>query len=383
MPSEPPLVRMRQIHRRGSGNRAGAALAPLDGLSLDIDPGEILALLGPPGGGKTTALMLLAGFERPDSGEIFLDGRMLAQTPPHRRNIGMVFPGPALFTHLDLAENVAFPLRQRNMTEIDRRVADALERTGLAGLGRRKPAALTQEQQHRGALARAIAFQPKLLLLDEPFAALGRAAREAMQDLLRNLTGSPGPRPTILHATTDAAEALAVADRIAVLDGGRLRQLGQAQAVYDSPADLAVARLMGPTNTLSGTVEAIEDDLAIVRLDCGPLVEALAIDIAANARCIIAIRPERVAVAAVDAEEMGDGAIAATVLEIRPRGDHTRLRLSLAERAGANAEIIVRRPAGVPLTGLAPGQPAAIAWQPYHARAFATAADPGSGIGGR
>ncbi len=384
MPVDLPMVRLRQVRKRAFAPSAGTRMAALDGLSLEVAAGETLSLLGPSGAGKTSVLMLLAGFARPDSGEIFLDGRRVEHTPPQRRGIGMVFPTPALFTHLNLAENVAFALRhddglfgrRRAPAGSDTRVAAALARVGLGGLGGLMPAQLSPEQQHRAALARALSFAPKLLLLDEPFAQLDPAARERLQDLLHAL---PGTATTIIHATSDAAEALAVADRIAVLDRGELLQIGPAQTLYDAPNDLRVARLLGPVNAIPGRVEALEDDLAVVRLACGPVVEALAIDVAAGVDCMVAIRPERIAVAGITAEELGDGAMSATVLEMRARGDHTRLRLAIGEPGGAQAELIVQRPAGVPLSGLQPGQEAAIAWQPHHARAFApNAADGGT-----
>ena len=364
MPSE-PMVRLRQL--RYSGDKR---LVALHGLTLDIAPGAIVALLGPRGAGKTTALRLLAGFVRAEAGEMRVDGRLLDRTPPGRRGIGTVFDGADLLQNRNIGRNLAVPLHGLGFAEIESRVAALLRRFGLAGLGPLLPQRLTLVQQHRAALACAVAGRPKLLLLDDPWAGLDPDERGDMQDLLRSLAGEM----TILHATTDPQEALAVADSIAVLDAGRLLQHGAAQAVYDAPTSLRTASLLGPLNTLAGAVEAIEDDLAVIRLDCGPRVEALAVDVAAGDRCIMAVRPERVAVAAVSAEEMGDGALPARILVIRPGGDHSRLRLIVGD-GGTAAAMVVRRPAGVPLTGLAPGRQAAIAWQPYQARAFR--AEPG------
>jgi putative spermidine/putrescine transport system ATP-binding protein len=368
MPTPPalPLVRFRDVRKSYDG------LAPAVGdLSLDVAEGEFLTLLGPSGSGKTTTLMMLAGFERPDSGEILLEGRSIARTPPHRRGIGVVFQSYALFPHMNVAENVAFPLRMRGIGKAERqeRVAAALDRVRLTQLAARMPSQLSGGQQQRVALARALVFAPRLVLLDEPLGALDRQLREEMQLEIRRLHRELGV--TMLYVTHDQAEALALSDRIAVLEGGRLRQLGTPEDLYENPADAFVARFVGENNRLPGTVEEVEDDIARIRLDCGPVVEAQVADAHAGKPCMVSIRPERVAVAAVPAEEMGGDALPATVLERTYHGDHVRLRLLVGEPGFGLAEVVVQRPAGVPLSGLVPGETASIAWQAYHARAFA------------
>jgi putative spermidine/putrescine transport system ATP-binding protein len=340
-------------------------------LSLDVARGEFLTLLGPSGSGKTTTLMMLAGFEQPDAGEILLDGQSITRLAPHRRNIGVVFQSFALFPHMTVAENVAFPLSVRGLSRAAQRerVGRALEMVRLAGMEARLPAQLSGGQQQRVALARALVFEPRMVLLDEPLGALDRALREEMQAEIRNLHAALGV--TMVYVTHDQAEALRLSDRIAVMESGRLRQVGTPETLYETPADAFVAGFLGESNFLPGTVTAVEDDVALVRLDCGADAEALANGMAPRQRCRVAVRPERIAVAPVAAEEMGEGALPATLLEAAYLGDHMRLLLRVGRSGNPAVEVVVKRPAGVPMGGLEPGLPASVAWQPQHARAFA------------
>ncbi|OJY67867.1 MAG: Fe3+/spermidine/putrescine ABC transporter ATP-binding protein [Rhodospirillales bacterium 70-18] len=340
------------------------------GLTLDIARGEFLTLLGPSGSGKTTTLMLLAGFERPDSGDIQLDDQPITHIAPHRRGIGVVFQHFALFPHMTVAQNIAYPLRVRGFARAAQqdRVGRALDMVRLAGLGDRLPAQLSGGQQQRVALARALVFDPKLVLLDEPLGALDRTLREEMQLELRHLHERLGV--TMLYVTHDQAEALTLSDRIAVFAGGTVCQLGTPQDLYEAPSTAFVAGFVGENNFLPGTYVRREDDLAEIHLDCGIAVEARPVNAMRGQRCVVAVRPERVALAAVAAEEMGEGALPATVEEVIYQGDHVRLRLRVGAPGAPPATLVVRRPAGVPMAGLAPGRPAAVAWQPYHASAF-------------
>ena len=339
--------------------------------TLDVARGEFLTLLGPSGSGKTTTLMMLAGFERPDGGEILLDGAPITRLAPHRRDIGVVFQSYALFPHMTVAENIAFPLQVRGQSRAQQRdrVTRALDMVRLSDLLDRLPAQLSGGQQQRVALARALVFEPRLVLLDEPLGALDRALREEMQAEIRHLHAALGV--TMVYVTHDQAEALRLSDRIAVMQGGTLRQVGTPTTLYETPQDAFVAGFLGESNFLPGTVAAIEDDIALVRLDCGVTAEALAGSLQPNQRCRIAVRPERIAVAAIAAEEMGEGALPATLLEAIYLGDHIRLLLRVGAPGFPTTEIAVKRPAGVPMAGLEPGLPAALAWQPHHARAFA------------
>ena len=361
-----PFLRFDHVRRSFDGR-----VDVVHDLTLDVARGEFLTLLGPSGSGKTTTLMMLAGFERPDGGEILLDGAPITLLPPHRRNIGVVFQSYALFPHMTVAENIAFPLQVRGATRTQQRerVRRALDMVRLSDLADRMPSQLSGGQQQRVALARALVFEPRLVLLDEPLGALDRALREEMQAEIRHLHAALGV--TMVYVTHDQAEALRLSDRIAVMAGGTLRQVGTPAALYETPHDAFVAGFLGESNFLPGTVAAIEDDIVLVRLDCGVLAEALAGTLQPNQRCQIAVRPERIAVAAISADEMGGGALPATLLEAIYLGDHIRLLLRVGAPGFPTAEIAVKRPAGVPMAGLEPGLPAALAWQPHHARAFA------------
>ena len=361
----PPFVRFDRVRRSFDGQTD-----VVRDLSLDVARGEFLTLLGPSGSGKTTALMMLAGFERPDGGQILLDGQDITRTAPHRRNIGVVFQSYALFPHMSVAQNVAFPLEVRGLSRATRqeRVARALDMVRLAAFGDRLPGQLSGGQQQRVALARALVFEPRLVLLDEPLGALDRTLREEMQAEIRHLHAALGV--TMLYVTHDQQEALRLSDRIAVLASGSLRQVGTPQQLYEEPADAFVAGFLGESNFLPGRVAEVEDDIAIVALECGVTAEGLAGELQAGQRCQVAVRPERIAVAAVAAEEMGQGALPATLLESAYLGDHARLLLRVGLPGHKPVEVAVKRPAGAPLAGLVPGAAAALAWQPHHARLF-------------
>ncbi len=355
------LVRFEAVRKTYPGG-----VVAVHGLDLAVRRGELLTLLGPSGSGKTTTLMLLAGFETPDSGRILLEGRDIAHTPPHRRGIGVVFQSYALFPHMDVAENVAFPLEVRGVPKPERaeRVARALAMVRLEAYAGRRPSQLSGGQQQRVALARALVFEPPIVLLDEPLGALDKSLREEMQLELRALHRRLGV--TMLYVTHDQHEALTLSDRIAVFESGRLRQLAPPRRLYEEPADAFVAGFVGENNRLPGTVLAMEDGECRVKLDAGPEVAARAVGLAGpGSRCVVTIRPERVAVAAMTAGEMGQGALPATLAEAIFQGDHVRLRLLL----GRGGEILAKRPPGLPLPH--PGGPAAVAWEPEQALAFA------------
>jgi putative spermidine/putrescine transport system ATP-binding protein len=218
------------------------------------------------------------------------------------------------------------------------------------------------------ALARALVFEPRLVLLDEPLGALDRTLREEMQAEIRHLHAALGV--TMLYVTHDQQEALRLSDRIAVLAAGSLRQVGTPQQLYEEPADAFVAGFLGESNFLPGRVTELEDDIALVQLDCGVVAEALAGEMQVGQRCQVAVRPERIAVAAMAADEMGQGALPATLLETAYLGDHARLLLRVGLPGHPPGEVAVKRPAGAPLAGLAPGVVASLAWQPHHARLF-------------
>ncbi len=356
--TQPPAAALRGVRLRRA--RAPA----LTGLDLQVAPGETLVLLGPAGAGKTEVLHLLAGFARPAGGEVLLDGRPASGLPPHRRGLGLVLRDDGPLAHLTVAGTIGFAVAASGEAAGGGAAGAIMQALGLTGLGDRRTRDLSPAQRVRTAFARALAARPRLLLLDEPFAGLDALARDALlDDLLPVLAGTGA---ACVLATCDAALALALGDRAAVLDGGALLQSGPVQHLYDAPATARVARLLGETNCLPGTVESVDDDIALVRLDCGLTVEATAIAAEPGGACLVFVRPERIAVAAGTATEMGEGALPAKVTALAWRGDHVRLTLALGTEAPAS--LVVTRPAGVPLAGLAAGQTAAIAWQVRHAR---------------
>ena len=232
-----------------------AGTVALEGLSLELAQGELVSLLGPSGCGKTTALRIAAGFELPDRGTVSIGGADVTRRPPNRRNTGMVFQSYSLFPNLTVAENVAFGLRVRKVTGAERasRVGEMLERVHLPAMADRYPHQLSGGQQQRVALARALALRPDVLLLDEPLSALDAKVRVALRDEIRRVQTDLGI--TTLFVTHDQEEALAISDRIGVMSNGRIEQLGSPQDVYRRPANPFVARFVGSTNQLPGTVE--------------------------------------------------------------------------------------------------------------------------------
>ena len=359
--AETPLVRFEGVEK-SYGVGASPAVRHLD---LDVRRGELLCLLGPSGSGKTTTLMMLAGFEQPTRGRILLEGRDVVRLPAHRRNLGVVFQSYALFPHMSVAENVAFPLEVRGVrrAERDARARRALDTVRLGTFGDRRPGQLSGGQQQRVALARALVFEPPMVLLDEPLGALDKSLREEMQFEIRRLHRELGV--TMMYVTHDQSEALTLSDRVAVFRAGRIRQVAPPRQLYERPADGFVAGFVGENNRLPGLVLAADGEECRVRLDCGPTVAArTGPGIERGGRCAVAVRPERIAVAPVAAAELGADALPARLLEAIFQGDHVRLRLALGE-----AEVVSKRPAG----GGAlpePGGPAALAWDPAHAIAF-------------
>jgi putative spermidine/putrescine transport system ATP-binding protein len=300
------------------------AVADLD---LEVRRGEVLTLLGPSGSGKTTTLMMLAGFEDPSAGRIELEGVRIDTLPPHRRGIGVVFQNYALFPHLTVAQNLAFPLSVRRMAraEIATRVARALEMVRLPGFGDRRPQQLSGGQQQRVALARALIFAPSLVLLDEPMGALDKQLREELQGEIRRIHAETGV--TMVHVTHDQSEALTLSDRIAVFDQGRLQQIGPAEEVYEQPANPFVAGFIGENNRLDGTVL----DATRLRLADGTLLGCAAHGLAAGTPVVASVRPERV---------LPQGGLAGRVVEVVYLGDHCRLRLAF----GGREDFVLRMP---------------------------------------
>jgi len=270
-----------------------ADVTAVAGINLSMPSGEFFSLLGPSGCGKTTTLRLIAGFERPDEGQILLDGVDMVQTPPHKRNVNTVFQNYALFPHLSVAENVAFGLRYKEVSKQDakKRVADSLELVRLQGLERRRPSQLSGGQQQRVALARALILNPAVLLLDEPLGALDAKLRKALQIELKALQEEIGI--TFIYVTHDQEEALTMSDRLAVMSNGRVEQIGTPSDVYEEPTTAYVADFLGVSNLMDANVTGAGAGGAAVRLGEFDLVAAQGdTDMQGDVKMVI--RPERV-----------------------------------------------------------------------------------------
>src|SRR4051794_14290266 len=265
----------------------------VDGIDLDMPPGEFFTMVGPSGCGKTTTLRMIAGFERPTSGRILLDGDDVAQTPPHRRNVNTVFQSYALFPHLNVADNVAFGLKYKKVSKGERGklVGEALSLVQLADYGKRKPGQLSGGQQQRVALARALVLRPRVLLLDEPLGALDARLRKDLQVELKTLQKNLGI--TFVFVTHDQEEALTMSDRVAVMNGGRGEQSGPPQEMYEEPATLFVADFLGVSN-LVGAEAAGRDGKACVLKVGDVSLRAAQGEIGARGEVKAMIRPERV-----------------------------------------------------------------------------------------
>lgn len=327
-PDAEPYLRLRGVTRRFGEVTAVA------GIDLDIYRGELFALLGGSGSGKTTLLRMLAGFERPDSGTITLDGEDLLAMPPYERPVNMMFQSYALFPHMTVAENIAYGLRREGLprAEIAARVAEALELVQLVGLERRRPAALSGGQRQRVALARCLVKRPKLLLLDEPLGALDKSLREATQFELVNIQERTGT--TFIMVTHDQEEAMTMASRIAVMAEGRLAQVGTPAEVYEYPASRFVAAFLGTANIFEGIVRRAEAP--------GALVESTALDALfrsdadspkpVGGRVFVAVRPEKMRIEKV-AEAGGNGPnrLDGTVRDIAYYGDFVMYVVALPD----------------------------------------------------
>ncbi|MDD3936880.1 ABC transporter ATP-binding protein [Rhodoferax sp.] len=308
-------------------------------LNLEIQSGEFLSLLGPSGSGKTTTLMMLAGFESPTSGEIFLKGKPITKTPPHKRNFGMVFQNYALFPHMSIADNVAYPLTVRNMGKSEReaKVMRALEMVQMDNLSARYPGQLSGGQQQRIALARALVFDPQLVLMDEPLGALDKQLREHMQLELKELHRKLGL--TFVYVTHDQSEALTMSDRVAVFNDGAIQQIDEVNQLYETPANRFVAGFVGDNTVFRGKVSAVQGANCTVQLPCGSTLEGINVNAAKVGQAIQAcIRPERICPQPGTDPATVNG-LRAKVNDVIYLGDHLRLRCVVANQANATVKI--------------------------------------------
>ncbi|MGQ9600034.1 MAG: ABC transporter ATP-binding protein [Anaerolineae bacterium] len=294
---ESVAVEVRNVTKRfpGPASRSGGEVVAVDNVTLQVLDGEFFSLLGPSGCGKTTTLRMIAGFEHPTSGEIYIHGKPMGLTPPYQRNTNMVFQNYALFPHMTVARNVAFGLEMRKIPkeEIERRVQEALAMVRLDGFGSRRPNQLSGGQQQRIALARALVNRPEVLLLDEPLGALDLKLRKEMQIELKTLQREVGI--TFIYVTHDQEEALTMSDRIAVMHQGRILQVGTPTEIYERPSCRFVADFIGETNFLEGTVQEQEGERVTVLVDGGlPVIAQTERTLSPGSRVTVAVRPEKI-----------------------------------------------------------------------------------------
>ncbi|TCN20330.1 ABC transporter ATP-binding protein [Sinorhizobium americanum] len=300
-------------------------------LNLEIARGEFLTLLGPSGSGKTTTLMMLAGFEPATQGEILLNSKSINRVPPDKRRIGMVFQNYALFPHMTVAENLAFPLQVRAMPkgDVERRVHAALEMVELGTFGNRRPAQLSGGQQQRVAVARALIFEPELVLMDEPLGALDKRLREQMQYEIKSLHDRLGV--TIVYVTHDQSEALTMSDRVAVFNDGEIQQLSTPADLYEKPVTAFVADFIGENNSLTGLLTKRDGSGACaVKLSNGQTVKGSQVgEFNLGDETVLSVRPERIVLnPAHISDEMSS--VEATVDDLIYHGDHIKIRLAVA-----------------------------------------------------
>ena len=333
----------------------------VDDLDLSVHPGEFISLLGPSGCGKTTTLRILAGLEQADAGVVTISGRRVDGVPPHRRDVNTVFQAYALFPHMNVAENVAYGLRQRGVpkAEIRTRVGDALDMVKMTALARRRPRQLSGGQQQRVALARALVNRPSVLLLDEPLAALDRKLREEMQIELKLLQTRLAT--TFVFVTHDQSEALTMSDRIAVMLDGRIEQLGEPDVIYDRPVSAFVAGFIGQQNFFAGTAAAGGH---VVGGDGWTIRAVAAAPATAGTRLLAAVRPE-----CVDVHEQAPAGTENVVAGVLAGVSHLGDVLQYLVVTEAGADVIARRPRAT-AARIAQGTPVWCRWSPADVHLF-------------
>lgn len=352
----------------------GGFLTVIHDLNLVVRKGEFLTLLGPSGSGKTTSLMMLAGFEMPTLGEIRIAGRPVQDIPPYRRNIGMVFQSYALFPHMTVAENLAYPLRVRRVPKPDMktRVARALDMIQMQRFADRKPAQLSGGQQQRVALARALVFEPDLVLMDEPLGALDKSLRETLQYEIKHLHERLGV--TVVYVTHDQGEALTMSDRIAVFNHGRIEQLATPADLYERPENVFVAGFIGENNALPGIVREVNAEFCIVDLPLGSVSARTGPGVVPGSKIVVSIRPERVRILS-DATRP-ENTLRATVTDVTYLGDHRRAHM----RVGNEQAFVAKLPNMSGCRLLPVGEQLDISWWPEDGLALLTENPPQDGM---
>ena len=338
------------------------SLVAVDDLDLALETGEFLTLLGPSGSGKTTTLMMVAGLQQPDAGSITLNGVSVASLPPYRRDVGMVFQNYALFPHMTVRRNVAFPLEMRGTPtgEIARLVDEALALVKLPDHGERLPKQLSGGQQQRVALARAMVYRPALLLMDEPLGALDRKLREQLQLEIKRVHRERSI--SVLYVTHDQEEALTMSDRIAVFNKGRIEQIGTPEELYDRPATRFVASFIGDTNLVEGRVLGVAGGICEIETAAGRIAASARTPIEAGAAVFVAVRPERVVLST--AQTAGAG-LEGVIIEQVFLGTSRKYVVRLTD----GTELVVLRPiSDPPFEQAAPA--VRVSWAPEKATAF-------------
>jgi ABC-type Fe3+/spermidine/putrescine transport system ATPase subunit len=325
------MIELREVTKRYG------ALVANDRLSLAVRRGELMTLLGPSGCGKTTALRTLTGHVRPDAGRIVIDGRDVTDLPTHQRELGMVFQNFALFPHMTVRDNVAFPLMIRGLPKAERseRVTEALRLVRLEGHEAHYPRQLSGGQQQRVGLARALVYRPKVLLLDEPLSNLDAKLREEMRFEIKDVVTRLGI--TALYVTHDQEEALALSDRVAIMNRGRLEQVGSPEEIYGQPRSRFVAEFVGLSNFLEARVEAVEGDTMVVALGGRPVTLAALPGAAPGARVWLFVRPSEVELAPPDGSALGAG-LEARVEKATYLGDRIDYRLTVGDGIALRAQ---------------------------------------------
>ena len=359
MPNNKEFVKFAKVDKSYDGK-----VLVVKDLNLDIAEGEFITMLGPSGSGKTTCLMMLAGFETPTNGEIYLDGNPISNIPPHKRGIGMVFQNYALFPHMTVYENLAFPLRVRKISkeEIDKKVDKALSMVSLGGYESRMPGQLSGGQQQRVAVARALVFDPAVVLMDEPLGALDKNLRESMQYEIKHIHESIGV--TVVYVTHDQGEALTMSNRIAVFNDGKVQQLSSPDQLYESPVNSFVAKFIGENNTFAGEIMDISKDKCKVKLNGGGEIFANPITVKSKGeKTTVSLRPER---ALINPDAKMDNSHKGKIEEVIYHGDHTRVRLNLL----GNNEFILKVPNSSANLDIKLGNEINIGWDSADARAL-------------
>ena len=334
-------------------------------LDLTVREGEFLTLLGPSGSGKTTCLMMLAGFETPTSGTVRINGQAVDDVPPRRRGIGVVFQNYALFPHMTVGRNLSFPLEVRRMDQAtaSERVQRALRLVRLEGFENRRPDALSGGQQQRVAIARALVFEPSLVLMDEPLGALDRRLREEMQYEIRRIHRTLGV--TIVYVTHDQQEAMAMSDRVAVFNHGRIQQVAPPETLYEEPERVFVATFIGDNNLLHGRVTAVESDICTVDTGDDVVSAFLVAPLEIGDAVTLTIRPERVALAPEPGTYGNE--FEARIEDIAFLGDHLRVRTAVC----GSSEFALKIPNTVGHGAVLKGDRVRIGWTPTDCRALA------------